>query len=84
MLGAKEVDAAKRTAYLGILIAASFINVIAIFYWFFPSILISTEFNINDPKNLEIVHDIKKVFMISALFQIFEAMRISLFGTYVL
>ncbi len=80
LLGAKEVDAAKRAAYMGILMAASFMSVIAIFYWFFPSILISADFNVNDPKNLEIVQDIKKIFMISALFQIFEAMRISFFG----
>lgn len=80
LLGAKEVEAAKRAAYLGILIAASFMSVVAIFYWFFPSILISADFNVHDPKNLEIVQDIKKFFMISAVFQIFEAMRISLFG----
>jgi MATE family, multidrug efflux pump len=80
LLGAKEVDAAKRAAYMGILIAASFMSVIAIFYWFFPSILISVDFNVHDPRNSEIVQDIKKFFMISAVFQIFEAIRISLFG----
>ena len=80
LLGAKEVDAARRTAYIGILIAASFMSVIAIFYWFFPSILISADFDVHDPKNAEIVQDIKKFFMISAVFQICEAMRISLFG----
>lgn len=80
LLGAKEVDAAKRAAYIGILIAASFMSMIAIVYWFFPSILISADLNVNDPKNLELVQDIKKFFMISAVFQIFEAMRISLFG----
>jgi len=80
LLGAKEVDAAKRAAYMGILIATSFMSIIAIFYWFFPSMLISADFNVHDPKNLEIVQDIKKFFMISAVFQIFEATRISLFG----
>jgi len=80
LLGAKEIDAAKRAAYMGILIAASFMGIVAVFYWFFPLLLISADFNVHDPKNLEIVQDIKKFFMISAVFQIFEAMRISLFG----
>jgi MATE family multidrug resistance protein len=80
LLGAKDVGSAKRAAYWGILISASFMSIIAIGYWFFPSILISADFDVHDPKNLEIIQDIKKFFMISAIFQIFEAMRISLFG----
>ncbi|MCX7121660.1 MAG: MATE family efflux transporter [Gammaproteobacteria bacterium] len=80
LLGAKEIHAAKKAGYSGIYLALFFIGVIAICYWSFPSLLISLDFNVHNPNNLAIVSDIKKLLAICAVFQIFEAMRISLFG----
>jgi MATE family multidrug resistance protein len=80
LLGAKDVPSAEKASYLGIAIAASLMCIVAIFYWFFPTILISLDFDINDPKNFEIVHYIEKFFVVSAIFQIVEATRIAFFG----
>lgn len=79
-LGAKKISLAERTGYAGVFVSAIFMGIIAIIYWFFPSILISIDFNVHHPDNAGIIHDIEKLLVISALFQIFEAMRISLFG----
>jgi MATE family multidrug resistance protein len=80
LLGAKEISSAENANYAGILIAASFMGIIAIFYWLFPSVLISIDFDIHNPNNFEIINDIKKLFAICAIFQILEAIRLSLFG----
>lgn len=80
LIGAKEYNAAKHAAYVGTLISASLMGVIAICFWVFPSFLISADFDVHNPKNAEIVSEIKILFSISAVFQILEAVRISLFG----
>jgi len=80
LLGANEIRAASKAIYLGVAIAAIFMSLVAILYWFFPRLLISVDFNLHDPNNFEIIHYVQQLFMISALFQIFEAMRIALFG----
>ncbi len=80
LLGAKEMNSAKQAGYTGIFISAFFMGIIAICYWSFPSLLIAADFNIHNPNNAIIISDIKKFFAIGAVFQIFEAMRISLFG----
>jgi MATE family multidrug resistance protein len=80
LLGAKELNSAKHAGYAGIFISAAFMGIISIFYWFFPLVLISIDFDIHNPNNLEIVRDITMLFAISGVFQILEAMRISLFA----
>ena len=80
LLGANDFNAAERASYVGVFIAAAFMGIIAICYCLFPSVLISVDFDIHNPNNLAIIHDIEKILAISALFQIFEAIRISLFG----
>ena len=81
LLGARDKVAAEQSAYVGIFIAMLFMLLVAICYWCFPHQLISVDFDSNDPKNAEIVHFASQFLMVSALFQIFEAIRISLFGT---
>lgn len=80
LLGANKIDAAKNTNYIGMLIAASLMFLVAIVYCFFPNMLISIDFNLQNPANFEIIHYIKQFFILSAIFQIFEAIRIALFG----
>lgn len=80
LLGAKEINSAKTAGYCGALISATLMTIIAICFWVFPSFLISLDFDINSPANAEIVREIRNLFGISALFQIVEALRISLFG----
>lgn len=80
LLGAKEAHAAKKAAYIGIGIAALLAIFVAIFYWLFPTILISADFDVHNSTNFEIVNIIKKLLVVSALFQIVEATRIAFFG----
>lgn len=58
-----------------------FMLLVALCYWCFPTLLISIDFDVNKPENSEIVHFATQFLIVSALFQIFEAIRISLFGT---
>jgi MATE family, multidrug efflux pump len=80
LLGAKEINFAKHAGYAGIIISVTFMGIIAICYWTFPSLLISVDLDVHNPNNAIVVSDIKKLFAIAAVFQIFEAIRISLFG----
>jgi multidrug resistance protein, MATE family len=81
LLGAGDKVAAEQSAYVGILISMLFMLFVALCYWCFPIQLISLDFDINNPGNAEIVYFATQFLMVSALFQIFEAIRISLFGT---
>jgi len=80
LLGANEINAAKRAAYSGIIFSLIFMMIIAILYWLFPKWLISVDLNINNPINSEVVHLATLFLFISAFFQILESMRLSLFG----
>jgi multidrug resistance protein, MATE family len=80
LLGAKEYNLAKRTSYTGTIISATFMGIIAIIFWTFPSLLISVDIDIHNPINASIINEIKILFAVSALFQIIEGTRISLFG----
>lgn len=80
LLGAKDVNSAKRTSYTGTILSATFMGTIAIAFWTFPSLLISVDIDVNNPINANIIGEIKILFAVSALFQIIEATRISLFG----
>ena len=81
LLGAGDKASAQRTAYVGIFISTTIMLVVAIGYWSFPTYLISIDFDVHNPKNSSLVHFATKFLMVSAIFQIFEAIRISLFGT---
>ncbi len=80
LLGAKSINLAKRSGYTGIMLSAIFMGIIAIVFWMFPSSLISVDFDIHNPINANVINEIKILFAVSALFQIIEATRISLFG----
>jgi MATE family multidrug resistance protein len=80
LIGANDVKSAEKACYIGVFFVVAITSFVAIFYWRFPSILISVDFDTHNPNNFELVSDIKKFLAISALFQIFEATRIALFG----
>lgn len=80
LLGAKEIYLAKHAGYAGAMLSAGFMSVIAIFFWLFPSWLISVDIDIHNPKNANLVNEITLLFAVSAVFQIAESTRISLFG----
>lgn len=80
LLGAKEVHAAKRVNNVGISLSALLMVPAALVYWFAPKMLISLDFDIHDPNNFKLIQYAEQFLAIGAVFQIFEAMRISLFG----
>jgi multidrug resistance protein, MATE family len=80
LLGAGDKVAAEQSAYIGIFFSMLFMMLVAICYWCFPTPLISLDFDTNNSRNSEIVHFATQFLMVSALFQVFEAIRISLFG----
>lgn len=80
LIGAKKMQAAKYASYTGIFISGISMVFVGVCYLSFPTLLISVDLDVNDLKNINIVREVKLLLMISAIFQIFEAMRISLFG----
>ncbi|MGQ3892887.1 MATE family efflux transporter [Legionella sp. CNM-4043-24] len=81
LLGAGDKKAAEQSAYVAMLISLLFMLLVAICYWCFPTLLISLDFDVNKPENAEIVRFATQFLTVCALFQVFEAVRISLFGT---
>jgi MATE family multidrug resistance protein len=80
LLGAKEIHSAERACYAGLWISGVFMGIAAVFYWCFPAILIAVDLDSHSAKNLAIIHYAEQLFAVSAVFQIFESLRISLFG----
>ena len=79
-LGAKNFHSAKRASYAGNDLTLFFMLSAALVYWCFPHALIGADININNDTNIEIIRDATLFFAIAALYQIFEAARITLFG----
>lgn len=79
-LGAQDTGSAERAGYCGMFIAALFMIMVACSYWFFPLRLIALDFNVHLQKNQAIVQYAQQFLAISALFQLFEAVRLTLFG----
>lgn len=80
-IGAKDIDGAERTSHAGIFLALIFMMIALVFYCGFPTLLIAIDLNVHDPVNAEIIVYAKQFLMVCALFQLFEAARISLFGS---
>lgn len=80
LLGAGEPHAAEKASHIGIVIALMFISCVAVVYWVFPSALISIDFDIHAPQNVAIVNEITAILGVSAVFQMVETVRVSLFG----
>jgi MATE family multidrug resistance protein len=80
LLGAKEQQAAKRVCGIGVSFALLISGLMALIYVFFPDLLISIDFDMHDPANHTLISYVKKFFLVSAVFQFFEATRIILFG----
>lgn len=80
LLGAGNVDAAKKAAHIGMMISASLMFVISLIFWFKPSVLIAIDFDLTNPENKDIINYAVELFRVSAIFQIVESLRISLFG----
>jgi multidrug resistance protein, MATE family len=79
-IGANQMELAKRTAYVGMMLSAIYVVIIAIIYWLMPRLLISVDFDVNNPNLSATVNLACEFFSIAAFFQILDGIRISLFG----
>jgi MATE family multidrug resistance protein len=79
-LGAHQLSLAERAVYIGIVIAVSFMIVVAVVYWFFPEALIALDLDLTLEKNAAIIFYTKRFLAVCAVFEILEAMRFVLFG----
>lgn len=81
LLGAKQGEEADRTSLAGILISVMFMFLVAFVYWFFPNAVIGFDLDLNDPNNTQLIIYAKQLLGLCAIFQLLEAVRISLFGS---
>lgn len=79
-LGAKQIQEAQRTASAGVCIVGCIMLLIALVYWFFPGWLLGIDFALEDPANATIIALAKKMMALAAIFQLFEGIRIALYG----
>ena len=81
-LGAKKPEIAHRAALAGIITAACFMILIAMVYGIFPLFLIGLDFNVVD-LNLShpvLIQSAEKFLVLMGVFQVLEAIRLTLFG----
>lgn len=80
LIGAGDVALARSAGYTGVCMSGVLMVVAALFFWFCPSMLVSIDFDVNQSKNREIVHFAIQFLAVCAIFQFFEACRITFFG----
>ncbi|BCA95984.1 hypothetical protein TUM19329_23450 [Legionella antarctica] len=80
LLGSRDIVSAERACYVGVFLSAFLMIIIGSLYWCIPSTLISIDFDVHNPDNFELVQLATQLLAVSAFFQLFEAMRIALFG----
>lgn len=80
LLGAEARQSAQQAAYAGMSLSFLLMLMVALIYWFFPLNLIAIDFNIHKPENRSMIVLATEFLALCALFQMLEALRISLFG----
>lgn len=80
LLGAGDKRSAEHTGYIGVFLCTVMMVFIGIIYNLWPEALISIDIDVNSPDNAEMLQYAVQFLMICAIFQIVEAMRITLFG----
>jgi MATE family multidrug resistance protein len=78
--GAGDIASAERASYLGALISASLMFVVALCYWFLPQLLIAVDLDLNSVSNQTVIHLAKHFLALAAVFEIAEGIRFALFG----
>lgn len=80
LIGAKNIVPAFKAVNAAILIVFIYMCLIAVFYLFFPTILIGIDFDLNNPDNFSTIMLAKQLLRAAAIFQILESIRITLYG----
>lgn len=79
-VGRGDFTSISTIAYAGVIIAIGLMFLVALCYWVFPHYLIAIDLDPLKKSNKMIIHYATQFFAIAALVQIFEAIRIVLFG----
>lgn len=80
LLGAQQKQVAHRASYLGSLLALGFVMVFSMTEWLFPKQFIGLDFDVHLAENASVVGDASVFLCLCGIFQIFEAIRLSMFG----
>lgn len=80
LLGAHQKTDAYRASQLGTLTAIGFVLVFSVTQWFMPTQFIGLDFDVHLADNHGLVQDAKRFLFLCGFFQIFEAIRVSMFG----
>lgn len=80
LLGASSHRQAKDSLYVGIQIAFIFVLFFSLVDWVFPNLLIRLDFNKNPEELPKVYHHAKYFLWMVGAFQLFEAIRICIFG----
>jgi MATE family multidrug resistance protein len=80
LIGSGDIASAKGAGYTGVCMSGLLMLMAAFVFWFCPTLLIAVDFDIHQPKNLEIIHFASQFLAVCAIFQFFEACRITFFG----
>jgi multidrug resistance protein, MATE family len=80
LMGGQEIEKLEYTRIAAVLIAIFYMAVIGLSYWWYPEILINLHFDIADPDNLLLVTCAISILKVSAICQVAEGIRYSMFG----
>ena len=80
-IGEKDTAGANSASQAGVFLSATFMLIIAICYFLIPEWFIAVDLDVTNPENSQLIHYTKQFFIACAIFQLFEAARISLFGS---
>lgn len=80
-IGEKDFTAANSTSQAGVFLSVTFMLIIAICYFIIPEWFIAADLDVTNPENSQLIHYTKQFFIACAIFQLCEAVRISLFGS---
>lgn len=80
LIGAHQKQEAHRASQWGSLMAIGFVLIFSMTQWLMPAHFIGLDFDVHLPQNYTLVKDAKIFLYLCGIFQIFEAIRLSMFG----
>ena len=80
-IGEKDIAGANSASQAGVFLSVAFMLIIAVCYFFIPEWFIAVDLDVTNLENSQLIYYTKQFFIACAIFQLFEAARISLFGS---
>lgn len=79
-MGQKNLPGVRVAGYVGMCSSFILMTLVAIVYWFAPRLLLQIDLDIHAPENAELVKSAILLLGVLAVFQMFESIRIIVFG----